>query len=217
MKWITWLLVAANVVVAAFFIGSEYWPRPVAADLAPMNVARLSLRSQSSGPAPTLPAPTPAAQSEAFCIEWRDLGPEELSGVRERFKSLVQERVMSVSEVPVSTRHWVIFPPLPSAESATAKLAELGAAGVRDAFIVKDAPWRNAISLGLYANRESAQRRVNEVETKGVLGTRIEVLPKQGTDYYFIIKSDDPDALKSLGELKQPYPNSRQSRVACPA
>ncbi|MDP2267227.1 MAG: hypothetical protein Q8J70_11800, partial [Thiobacillus sp.] len=90
------------------------------------------------------------------------------------------------------------------------------AVGIEDAFVVKDAPWINAISLGLYANNESAQRRVSEVEDKGVLGTRVEVQPKQGTDYYFMIRSEDPDALKSLGEIKQAYPNSRQSRVACP-
>lgn len=217
MKWMIGLLVAANVLVAGFFIGREYWPKPVATELASMNVDRLSLRSQSQEPPAGPQTPPRPPVEEAFCIEWRDLAPGEFAEVRERFKAMVGERVMSFTEVPVSTRHWVIFPPLPSAESAAAKLAELGAAGVEDAFVVKDAPWRNAISLGLYANSESAQRRIAEVEAKGVLGTRIEVLPKQGTDYYFVVKSEDPDALKSLGDLKQPYPNSRQSRVACPS
>lgn len=217
MKWIIWLLVAANVLVAGFFIGREYWPQTVSNAIAPMNVDRLSLRSQSGTPnrAPDAAPRTPV--TEAFCIEWRGLNPDEFVQVRERFKAMVGERVMSFTEVPVSTRHWVIFPPLPSAGSAAAKLTELAAAGVQDAFVVKDAPWRNAISLGLYANSESAQRRVNEVEEKGVLGTRIEVQPKQGTDYYFVVRSEDPDALKSLGEIRQAYPNSRQSRVACPS
>lgn len=217
MKWIIWLLLAANVMVAGFFIGREYWPQTVSNDIAPMNVDRLSLRSQSRAPgreAETAPRPP---VNEAFCIEWRGLNADEFVQVRDRVKAMVGERVMSFTEVPVSTRHWVIFPPLPSAESAAAKLAELAAAGVQDAFVVKDAPWRNAISLGLYANSESAQRRVSEVEEKGVLGTRIEVQPKQGTDYYFVVRSEDPDALKSLGEIKQAYPNSRQSRVACPS
>jgi hypothetical protein len=137
--------------------------------------------------------------------------------VRDQLKAMTGERVMSFTEVPLNTRQWVIFPPLPSPESAAAKLNELVAAGVKDAFVVKDNPWRNAISLGLYANDEAARRRVREVEEKGVLGTRIEVQPRQGTDYYFVIRSEDPDALKSLGDIKQAYPNSRQSRVACPS
>ena len=216
MKWITWTLLAANLLVAGFFIGREYWPQAESSETAPMNVDRLSLRSQA-GSGSKDEAPTRVAESKAFCIEWRGLNQDEFTLAREQFKAMTNERVMSFTEVPVNTRHWVIFPPLPSPESAVAKLSELVAAGIQDAFVVKDAPWRNAISLGLYANNESAQRRVNEVEEKGVLGTRVEIQPKQGTDYYFVIRSEDPDALKSLGEIKQAYPNSRQSRVACPS
>jgi hypothetical protein len=96
-------------------------------------------------------------------------------------------------------------------------LNELLAAGLKDAFVVKDGAWRNAISLGLYADADAAQRRVLEAEGKGVLGTRVEVMPRQGTDFYFVIRSEDPDTLKSLSGIKQAYPNSRQSRVACPS
>jgi hypothetical protein len=157
------------------------------------------------------------AVAEALCVEWRGLNLVEFAQVREQLKALVGQRVMSFTEVPLNTRHWVIFPPLPSPQSATAKLNELAAAGVQDAFVVKDGSWRNAISLGLYANDEAARRRVREVEDKGVLGTRVELQPRQGTDFYFVIRSEDPDALKNLGGIKQAYPNSQQSRVACPS
>lgn len=217
MRWVTRGLLAANVLVAAFFIGKAYWPHEPAADVAPLNVERLSLRSQSaadSGEGGSVPA---SAVPEAYCIEWRGLNRDEYALARDQIKALAGERIMSFTEVPVETRHWVIFPPLPTPESATAKLAELVAAGLQDAFVVKDEEWRNAISLGLYANNEAAQRRVKEAEEKGVLGTRVEVQPRQGTEFYFVIRSEDPDALKSLGGIRQAYPNSRQSRVACPA
>ncbi len=215
MKWMTWGLLAANLLVAGFFVGREYLPQTGSNETAPLNVDRLSLRSQA-GSASNDEPPKAAVAPKAFCIEWRGLNQGEFTQVREQFKTLANERVMSFTEVPVNTRNWVIFPPLPSAESAAAKLSELMAVGIQDAFVVKDVPWRNAISLGLYANNESARRRVSEVEEKGVLGTRVEVQPKQGTDYYFMIRSEDSDALKSLGEIKKAYPNSRQSRVACP-
>lgn len=216
MKWMTWTLLAANLLVAGFFIGRAYLPQTGSNQTAPMNVDRLSLRSQA-GSAASDETPKAAEAPRAFCVEWRGLNQNEFTQLREQFKTMANERVMSFTAAPVNTRHWVIFPPLPSAESAEAKLGELAAAGIQDAFVVKDMPWRNAISLGLYANSESAQRRVREVEEKGVLGTRVEVQPKQGTDYYFVIRSEDPDALKSLGEIRQAYPNSRQSRVACPS
>jgi hypothetical protein len=223
MKWMTWILLLANLAVAGFFIGQHYWPQ-APDQAAPINVERLSLRSQSEvkGRAPTpQPGRTPiaktAVEAEALCIEWRGLNRGEFALVRDQLKAMTGERVMSFSEVPLNTRQWVIFPPLPSSVAAVAKLAELAAAGVKDAFVVKDGPWRNAISLGLYANEEAAGRRVKEVEAKGVLGTRVEALPRQGTDFYFVIRSEDPDTLKSLSVLKQPYPNSQQSRVACPS
>jgi hypothetical protein len=214
------ILLLANLLVAAFFMGSAYWPQAAADKIASMNVDRLSLRSQSAPPEPKdTPPPavaSPVPVAEALCVEWRGLNPEEFARVREQLKALVGEQVMSFTEVPLNTRRWVIFPPLPSAQSAAAKLAELAAAGVQDAFVVKNGDWQNAISLGLYANDEAAGRRVREVEAKGVLGTRVEVLPRQGTEYFFVIRSEDPDALKSLAGIRQAYPNSQQSRVACP-
>jgi hypothetical protein len=215
MKWIAWTLLLMNLAVAGFFLGRDYWPQVATDQNAPMNVDRLSLRSQSVSAAKE--APPRVAAAEALCVEWRGLSLDEFAQVREQLKAMAGERVMSFTEVPLNTRRWVIFPPLPSPESAAAKLNELTAAGVRDAFVVRDAAWRNAISLGLFANDEAAGRRVQELEGKGVLGTRVEVLPRQGTEFYFVIRSEDPDALKNLSGIKQAYPNSQQSRVACPS
>lgn len=216
MKWMVWTLLVANLAVAGFFIGRDNWPQDDAGQTASLNVDRLSLRSQSASVSRE-EASSAAAMHAALCVEWRGLNQEEFAQVRQQLKSLAGERVMSFTEIPLNTRQWVIFPPLPSAESAAAKLNELAAAGLNDAFVVKDGDWRNAISLGLYADADAAQRRVLEAESKGVLGTRVEVLPRQGTDFYFVIRSEDLDMLKSLNEIKQPYPNSRQSRVACPS
>ena len=217
MKWVTWALLLANLGVAGAFIGLTYWPQIASDQNAPLNVNRLSLRSQSAAStAEKLPTSRVAKmESKALCVEWRGLNRDELSQVREQLKAMAGERVMSFTEVPLNTRTWVIFPPLPSPQSAAAKLNELAAAGVLDAFVVKDAAWRNAISLGLYANAEAAERRVREVESKGVLGTRVELLPRKGTDFYYVIRSEDADALKSLDAIKQAYPNSQLSRVAC--
>jgi len=223
MKKLFWILVLANLLVAAFFMGRAYWPQAASEKAIPLNVDRLSLRSQSASPTPApkeIPspaAPTTVPAAESLCLEWRGLNLEEFARVREQLKALVGQQVMSFTEVPLNTRRWVIFPPLPSAQSAAAKLNELAAAGVQDAFVVTDGAWKNAISLGLYANDEAAGRRVREVEAKGVFGTRVEVLPREGTDYYVVIRSEDPDALKSLSEIRQAYPNSQQSRVACPS
>lgn len=214
MKHLAWFLLIANVLVAGFFLGRDSWQPARAPNSAPFNVDRLSLRRAEAPPAAPRPS---AAPVEALCMEWRGLAEDEFSQVREQLKAVAGERVMSFTEVPLATRHWVIFPPLPSPQSAAAKSAELAAAGVQDVFVVPDGPWRNAISLGLYGDEEAMTRRVRELEDKGVLGTRVELLPRQGTGFYFVIRSEDPDVLKDLGAIKQGYPDSQQSRIACPS
>lgn len=213
MKAIALLLLLANLAVAGYFLGREHWPKPPLQASGPLHVDRLSLRGRSA-PGPAIVPP--AARSEITCVEWRGLAPEEFVAMREALKRMAGARVMSFSEVPVTTRYWVLFPPLPSAESAAAKLNELVASGLGDAYVVQDEPWRNAISIGLFATADGAQRRVLEAEEKGVHGTRIETVPRQGTDFYFVIRSQDPEALKNLALIQQAYPNSQQSRVACP-
>jgi len=215
MKWVALLLLLLNLALAAFFLGRDVLPASaVPAERAPLNVERMSLRGQGS---PSTQNAASAAASEAFCVEWRGLSRDEFARAREQLKNVVSERVMSFAEIPVNTRYWVIFPPLPSAESAGLKLSEFNAAGLRDAFVVSDGAWQNAISLGLYNNDEGARRRVREVESQGVIGARIEQQPMEDTDFYFVIRSEDGDTLKNLNEIRTAYPNSRLTRVACQA
>ena len=211
MKWLAWLLLLANVLVAAYFLGGDFWPKREADRAVPLNVERLSLRSQSASPQPATRPPV----ETALCIEWRGLTSDERAQVREQLKAMVTQQVMSFAETPIDTLRWVIFPPLPSAQSAAAKLAELVAAGITGAEVVQAGEWRHAISLGQYDTDEAAGLRVRELEDRGVLGIRIERVPKPDTDFFFVIRSEDPEMLKGLDALKQPYSGSRQSRVAC--
>lgn len=211
MKWVAWLLLLANVLVAAYFLGGDYWPQREADRVVPLNVERLSLRDQSALPQPAPQLPVEAA----VCVEWRGLAADERVLVREQLKAMVAKQVMSFAEMPTDTLRWVIFPPLPSAQSAAAKLGELVAAGIQGGEVIQTGEWQHAISLGQYDTDEAAGLRVRELEDKGVLGIRIERVPKPDTDFYFVIRSGDPEMLKGLDALKRPYPNSRQSRVAC--
>ncbi len=214
MKWIVALLLALNLGVAGFFVArTQGWLDP-AQPVAPLNVDSVWL---AAAPEASRAPRAPETAREALCVEWRDLGAADFPAVRERLKTLAGERPMSFAEVALDTRRWVVFPPLPSARAASEKLGELLAAGVRDAFVVNDGPWRNAISLGLYANDAAAARRTRELEAKGVHGTGIERVPRQGTGFYFIVRSDDPDLLKRLDDIRQAYPDSRLSRIACPS
>lgn len=213
MKRIAWALLAANLLAAAFFLGQLYLAQSDSDKTLSINAERLSLRSHSS-PAPK---PLPPKQEAALCVAWRGLTLAEFDLAREQLKAMINEQVMSFTEVPEKTLRWVIFPSLPSEQSANAKLRELEAVGIKDAAVVKEGVWQHAISLGQYDQDEAADKRVRELESRGILGTRIELLPQPDTTFYFVIRSEDRDVLKGLSAIKQAYPNSQQSRVACPS
>ncbi|HWR76673.1 MAG TPA: hypothetical protein VN283_05635, partial [Thiobacillus sp.] len=101
MKWIAWTLLLMNLAVAGFFLGRDYWPQVATDQNAPMNVDRLSLRSQSVSAAKE--APPGVAAAEALCVEWRGLSLDEFAQVREQLKAMAGERVMSFTEVPLNT------------------------------------------------------------------------------------------------------------------
>lgn len=214
MKGLALILFLLNLAVAGFFLGGDFWASTQSTAHPPLNVERISLRSGSRPPNPGLRLPDSAA-SQALCVEWRGLEQADFERAREQLKRMTSDHVMSFTEVPLNLYQWVVFPPLPSHAAALAKLAELTALGIEDVGVVQDGIWTNALSLGLYVNVESARRRTRELEDKGVHGTRIETQPKPGTSYYFLIRSDDADALKSLNEAKTAYPTSALSRVAC--
>lgn len=214
MKWVALSLLLANIAVAAGFLAFNTWTGQGSSAPAPLNADKISLRSTTSPSATAGPKPA-AAPSTALCVEWRGLEPAEFVQAREQLKTMTADHVMSFTELPVDSQQWVVFPALPSRAAAQAKLDELVALGITDIFIVQSGTWANALSLGLYANEELARRRVRELEEKNVHGLRIEPQPKPGTAYYFVIRSDDADALKSLNAAKGAYPNSALARVAC--
>lgn len=213
MKWLALGLFIINLAVAVGFLSASQWSGTPSPQHAPLNADRLSLRASAS--APQAAARPATSRPAALCVEWRGLETADFVRAREQLKAMTSNHVMSFTEVPLESRQWVIFPPLPSPAAAQAKLDELSAIGVTDMFVVKTGVWANALSLGLYANEDLARRRVRELEEKNVHGLRIEPQPKQGTPYYFVIRSDDADALKNLNDAKTAYPNSTLARVAC--
>lgn len=214
MKSLAVILLLLNLAVAGFFIGRGFWETTQSTAHPPLNIERISLRSASRAQNPDGRLPDNTA-SRTLCVEWRGIEQADFVRAREQLKSMTGDHVMSFTEVPLSLYQWVVFPPLPSRTAALTKLAELTALGIEDVGVVQNGIWTNALSLGLYVNAEAARRRTRELEDKGVHGTRIETQPKPGTGYYFLIRSDDADALKSLNEAKTAYPSSALSRVGC--
>lgn len=217
MKWVASILLLLNLAVGAYFFWAQSQAGSQAGAYSPINAEKIQLLGTrlASEPAPPAP-PVPAPQvSEPICVEWRGLASADLERARQAIKKLTAEHVLSMEELPVERRYWVIFPPLPSEAASQVKLMEMLALKVKDVFIIKDEPWKNGISFGLYASEDAARRYMQELEKNGVSGLRLETKPKEGTAYYYLIRSEDATALRTLDEIRSALPATTLTRVAC--
>jgi hypothetical protein len=62
---------------------------------------------------------------------------------------------------------WVVIPPVEDGSQAQAKIDELAKVGVEDIWHFRGGGMKNAISLGMFANKENAEKLSKEVLAKG--------------------------------------------------
>src|SRR5262249_16897603 len=82
--------------------------------------------------------------------------------------------------------YWVYLPATSSREQALAIARQLSAKGVRDYYVVTAGDQQNTISLGLFRDKNNAEKRRNEVAALGFnpeLVTRTEELPVYWLDF----------------------------------
>lgn len=217
MKRVAGVLLLVNAAVGAYFSWAQSQSNSLAGVYFPINAEKIILQSAqlADGALPPAPRTEAPASTDPICVEWRGLGETDLGKARDAVKALAAQRVLSVEELPVDKMFWVIFPPLPSEAAGQVKLKEIIALKVKDAFVIRDGVWKNGLSFGLYSTEDSARRYMRELEGKGVSGLRLETKPKQGTAYYYLVKSEDAATLKDLDNIRQTLPATTLTRVAC--
>ena len=99
-----------------------------------------------------------------------------------RGKSKVQAEIQA-DEVP--TVFWVYLPPYKNQKEANRQAQHLAHLGITDYVLVTTGKLKYAISLGVYRDQASAQRRVDELHRKGYKRARLEK-QRQGNKRYWL-------------------------------
>lgn len=217
MKWLVLSLVLLNLLLAGYFHWTQSQAAALAGQNAPLNSSKIKLLSaRVLNETPERPETGAAASfGEAICVEWRGLKEADLERSREFIKQLALRRVLSVEELPIDPMYWVVFPPLPSEAAAKVKINEMASLNIKDALIIREGDWKNAISLGVFGAEEAARVHLREQERKGLSGLRIERRGKQSSGYYYMVRSEDATTLRELDEIRLNFPASTLIRVAC--
>jgi cell division septation protein DedD len=167
------LLLLANLA----FLAWSTWiapPTPLAGAATPSAPDRGAIRLlRESAPGPALSQPTPAAGESpelagAQCVS---MGPflerAQVDAAVAQLQRLGFTSRLRSAHDPVRVGHWVRVPDLATPEDAENALAALKAAGLQDAYIVRDDSPGNVISIGVFAEASRAAAAVEAARKAG--------------------------------------------------
>jgi hypothetical protein len=236
MKWLVYLLLLANV---AFFAW-EYHQRSNAPPPPPQavrpydhvnrlllfsesDVARLPVRQPAPEPAvaaPEAPAEASPPAAETAVVPVRNcysIGPlkddAQVDAIRTWLVAMGGDPLLRVDERREPVRYWVYFPPLESREAATREAERMRSQGIDDVIAVFSGDMENAISLGVFSQRRSLERRLEELRG---LGYEPLVLTRYGSEKAFWLDvSFEESSSLTQKELAARFPQAQLSEASC--
>jgi hypothetical protein len=183
------LLIVLNLGVAAWW---ALRPAPnVVADNTLAGVPRLQLASERKSPSPAVapaPLPSPATTTSIPPVETAAknaapqcfrFGPFADAASAESAAAKLRASVQKATTRTTSGggKDWTVWlPPFADMTAAQAKALEIAGAGIKDYYVVAEGAQANAIMLGRYGSEANAQRRIAELQAKGI---QARVLPPQ--------------------------------------
>ncbi|KAF1687068.1 SPOR domain-containing protein [Pseudoxanthomonas taiwanensis] len=138
------------------------------------------------------PAEPPAPQ----CLRAGPLTEQELARLpRAGLEQLAQVR--QVEEPGPVAQYRVLIPPAPDRAVAQAMAARIRQAGFDDLMVLSKGEDANAIALGSYRQRDSAERRVQSLRAAG-FPAELRPVPRAPSRWWLELRTTQPDALRAL-------------------
>jgi len=109
----------------------------------------------------------------------------------------------SGEELTERQTYWVMIPPYKTANAARDAAALLAKARVRDFLVVRSGEFKNAISLGLFSQKEGADSRLQEIRTLKLDIRQPEILPRTSSvsSHWLIARAGSEAAQETLSKL----------------
>jgi hypothetical protein len=150
--------------------------QPVSAPQASARIANLDDNTASVSPG-EVAAMLPESDRKCYTI-----GPlendDDISALGAWFNAQGSQATLRNDERREIVSRWVFIEPQESREAAEVRVREMLAANIDDIYIIPRGDMANAISLGLYSQPETLQRRVSQLEARGFTPS---VLPRYRT------------------------------------
>lgn len=169
MKWIIYLLLLGNVVVALWFYrlqGSPTSEVAIADDEQALQL--ILLKEYAERQTQQTQGVTNGAPTQSKCYT---LGPFKTAKIANEVRAqIASERIDAQHRVTKDNTRpglWVFIPPAGTRKSAQEQVNRLKAQEIKDYFIVVTGEHTNAVSLGVFSQADLAQRRYDELKNLG--------------------------------------------------
>jgi hypothetical protein len=215
MKWVFFVLLAANLGLAVFAYMRERTPNPDAQLLRQqINADEVRIVAPRSPP----PAvPVVAAPVAGICVQWGSFGAADVPKAQAAIDALALGERVRRAEVFVSTSYWVYIPPLRSRSDMERKSSELKERGITEySPLLEAGRWRYSIALGVFRSEEGAKKRLAFLREKGVRSAQIGEREQRITQTAFLLRDPTEEQSAQLDSLKSGFAGSDVRPVDCP-
>jgi len=159
--------------------------------------------------------PAKVAALADVCVEWGPLSDSDRARAEATLASLELGRLLTQKKVEAVANYWVFLPPLASKSAADKRVEELKAQGILDVFAVDSGPQRFAISLGVFRNEDSAQARLESLQTRGVKGAKVGQRAQAVPQTALVVRDPPAPVIVRLKELQADFPGSELRIGSC--
>lgn len=219
MKWIFFLLLAANLLFGGYVYLRESAPNPDAQLVrAQLNADQLTIVPPREKPgAPPVPPISQAAAAPSACMEWGSFNSGELARAQGAVDRLaLGDRVRRI-EVPVTAGFWVYIPPMKSKADVDRKAGELKELGIIDHYpVMETGRWRYSISLGIFRSEEGAKKYLAALREKGVRSAIVGKREQRINQTAFLVRGPTAADSENLVVLKLEFPGTDLRAIECP-
>lgn len=205
MKWTVFALLVVNL---GFFAWRLWVPPPKAPPVAlernapgltlvtPELAAELRAKANPEPELKPLPEPKKVAFVKKTVSRCHEAGPFDSADDAKRLAKALRAHVLSAKtdkrQEKYQNGYWVLLPPAASEAAAKANVEKLQKKGVSDVMAMTRGDARNAVSLGIYTFKKTADQRMEQIRA---LGFKPEVQPRYGFKpaYWLSFKTEAQD------------------------
>ncbi|SNR95857.1 hypothetical protein SAMN05192560_1952 [Methylobacillus rhizosphaerae] len=218
MKWLLGILLLLNMGLWVGFHNHHVETMPqhgLHAPLSPEKIKLLTSEEIEALPAGSETTGMPGSDKAYACYEW---GSFDANSVKRAQAILARNSLMATMQqktMQETLQYWVYIPPLPSRQAAQDKIRELKAQGVDVSVIMQDAPWRNAISLGVFKDERLATKLLEQLQDRGVALVQKAIRNQEKGRVSLRINDMSAEMVVELNKQGEHFPGSELKQVNC--